>query len=313
MKILITEFIDESVLALFGEGFDISYQPSLVDNRDELLSLLASVDALIVRNRTQVDKLLLKNAPRLKVVGRLGVGLDNIDLNECRARNIAVCPATGANTQSVVEYVIGAMMVLVRGAYHSSDRVVAGDWPRAQLGQGGEIRGRTLGLIGFGSIAQSLAHSAKSLGLKVVAYDPFLPVDAKQWTGVINSEIAELLLTSDIVSLHIPLTDETMGLFDASKINQMKPGAVLINTSRGEIVDDEAIIEALKTGQLGGAALDVFSSEPLPAEQGVKFKDCPNLILTPHIAGITEEANSRVSLVTVENVKRSLSAERSTD
>lgn len=307
MNVIVTEFMDEATLEDFGSGFNLDYQPKLVDDRAGLLAQLANVDAIIVRNRTQVDVELLARAPRLKAVGRLGVGLDNIDVAACKEKSIAVLPATGANAISVAEYVIGTALFLTRGAFASNEKMTAGDWPRARLGNGGEVYGRQLGLLGFGMIAQEVAKRATALGMRVVAYDPYLPADAAAWSGIQNSNIDELLRTSDVISLHVPLTDETRNLIGTNELQTMKSNAVLINTARGGIVDEEALIKALKTETIAGAALDVFKQEPLNEAAGKVFADCPNLLLTPHIAGVTTEGNTRVSILTVANIKAALS------
>ena len=238
----------------------------------------------------------LAAAGRLKVVGRLGVGLDNIDLDACGARGIRVCPATGANAESVAEYVMCLAMLLLRGAaYLSTPAVAAGRWPRAMLSQGREIAGKTLGLVGFGSIGQVTAAKARALGLAVLAHDPALPADAPAWKalGVESLALDALLAKSDVVSLHLPLVEATRGLFGAERLSRMKKGSVLVNSARGGIVDEAALARALQEGRLAGAALDVFTEEPLPA--GSPLADAPNLILTPHIAGVTQESNERVS------------------
>ena len=306
MRVVVSEFMDEAALTKFGDGYTVNYNPGLVDNPAGLLEALSIADAIIVRNRTQVNIELLDAAPALKVVGRLGVGLDNIDLDACKERGIEVCPAVGANTLSVVEYVVSTAMALTRTAYFSNTAMIAGEWPRGVLGNGGEVSGRTIGLFGFGGIAQEVAKHAVSLGMSVAAYDPYLPKDNPAWDGVKTCTTDALLEIADILSLHVPLTKETADMIDSDAIAKMKSGAILINTARGGIVDENAVVSALKSGKLGGAALDVFATEPLTAEAGAKFVDTPNLILTPHIAGVTFEGNTRVSHVTVENVMRVL-------
>lgn len=306
MRVVVSEFMDEAALTNFGDGYTVNYDPGLVDNPAGLLEALKDADAIIIRNRTQVNNELLDAAPNLKVVGRLGVGLDNIDLDACKERGVEVCPAVGANTLSVVEYVIGAAMALTRTAYSSNDAMIAGEWPRGVLGNGGEVSGRTIGLFGFGGIAHAVAKHAVSLGMSVAAFDPYLPKDNSAWDGVKNCTTDELLEIADILSLHVPLTKETADMIDSDAIAKMKSGAILINTARGGIVDESAVVSALKSDKLGGAALDVFATEPLTAEAGAKFADTPNLILTPHIAGVTFEGNTRVSFVTVANVMRVL-------
>ncbi|WYX34054.1 hydroxyacid dehydrogenase [Achromobacter xylosoxidans] len=295
MHVLISEFMDASAVDALRQRFDVRYAPDLVEQRDALLRAAGQADALIVRNRSQVDAALLAAAPRLRAVGRLGVGLDNIDLPGCAARGIQVVPATGANARAVAEYVIGTLLALLRGAYAASAEVAGGQWPRSALSQGLEAHGRTLGVVGFGGIGQLTARLAAGLGMRVVACDAALPADHPAWAdaGATRLELDDLLAQADAVTLHVPLTSGTRHLLDAARIARMRPGAVLINTSRGGIVDETALAVALRGGHLGGAALDVFEQEPLPA--GGPLAGAPNLILTPHIAGLTREANTRVS------------------
>jgi len=310
MKILISEFMDEAAVASLQAGFETRYDATLVDRHAEMLAALKDVDALIVRNRTRVDAEVLVAAPQLKVVGRLGVGLDNIDLPGCQARNIEVIPATGANALAVAEYVLATAMMLLRGSYASSEAVAAGLWPRGPLSNGREIGGKVLGIIGFGGIGRLTAQLARGLGMTVVATDPMVAGGAAVWreTGVSCRTLDQLLAESDVVSLHIPLTPETQNSINAARLALMKPNAVLINSARGGVVDEAALAWALKAGKLGGAALDVFDAEPLKA--GSVLADCPNLILTPHIAGITAESNTRVSSMIAERVAAYLASTR---
>ena len=303
--IVISEFMDEAVVAEAFAGRDVLFDAGLVDNPASLHASLADARALIVRNRTQVRGDLLDAAPDLKVVGRLGVGLDNIDLAACEQRGIAVCPASGANDVSVAEYVVTAALVLLRGAWLASEQVVTGDWPRMAL-IGREASGRRLGLIGFGAIARQTAARAATLGMSVAAFDPYVPAADLTRAGVDPLDLDALLATSDVISLHVPLTTDTRHLIDADALARMKPGAVVINAARGGIVDEAALVAALDDGALAGAALDVFETEPLDARAGARFRHIPNLILTPHIAGVTDEANLRVSRVTAANVLRHL-------
>jgi len=304
--IVIPEFMDPPAVETLRADYDVLHDAGLVDRPDELKVAVAGARALIVRNRTQVRGSLLDAAQRLDVVGRLGVGLDNIDLEACAARGIEVRPATGANSVSVAEYVIAGVLMLLRGAgYTSSARVLAGEWPRTEL-VGHEVSGRTLGLVGFGAIAREVAARARALGMQLVALDPFVAADDPVWArlGARSAKLPELLAESDAVSLHVPLTDGTRHLIDRAAIAAMKPGAVLINSARGGIVDEAALAAALGEGRLGGALLDVFEAEPLAA--GSPLTGVPNLIVTPHIAGVTEESNAQVSAVTAENVLRVL-------
>lgn len=295
MHVLISEFMDAPAVDALRQRFDVRYAPDLVDARDALLDAARQADGLIVRNRSQVDAALLAAAPRLRAVGRLGVGLDNIDLPGCAARGIQVVPATGANARAVAEYVIGTVLALLRGAYASSADVAAGRWPRTALSQGLEAHGRTLGVVGFGGIGQLTARLAAGLGMRIVACDAALPATHPVWaeSGATPLPLEALLAQADAVSLHVPLNADTRHLLNADRIRGMRPGAILVNTSRGGIVDEAALAAALRMGHLRGAALDVFDQEPLPG--GGPLADAPNLILTPHIAGLTQEANTRVS------------------
>ncbi|WP_313693694.1 hydroxyacid dehydrogenase [Achromobacter mucicolens] len=306
MRVLISEFMDAPAVDALRQRFDVRYAPELVEQRAALLEAAADADALIVRNRSQVNAELLAAAPRLVAVGRLGVGLDNIDLAGCEARGIKVIPATGANARAVAEYVIGTMLSLLRGSYASTADVAAGAWPRTALSQGLEAHGRTLGVVGFGGIGRLAAQLARGLGMRIVGSDAALPPAHPAWqeAGAEPLALDELLGQADVVTLHVPLTPETRHLLDAARIARMRPGAILINTSRGGIVDEAALAAALRAGRLRGAALDVFEQEPLPA--GGPLADAPNLILTPHIAGLTQEANTRVSDMVAAGVTMAL-------
>jgi (S)-sulfolactate dehydrogenase len=305
-RIVISEFMDERAVAQLKAAHDVLYDPQLVGDATHLRAAAATADALVVRNLTQVRGELLAALTRCKVVGRLGVGLDNIDVPACEANGIKVIPATGANALSVAEYVIASTMLLLRGAFASSAAVAAGEWPRAALGNGRETAGQTLGIIGFGSIGQTTARLARGLGMQVIAYDAMLEPDAPLFTqaGVRYAGLDELIGNADAVTLHVPLVDTTRGLFNAARIGQMKRGAVLINTSRGHIVDIAAVCAALQSGQLGGAAIDVFDVEPLPASAALQ--SCPNLLLTPHISGVSMQSNERVSFMIADKVMESL-------
>jgi len=292
--ILITEFMDEAQVARLGGEHPTRFAPDLADRQEDIPGLMSGIRALIVRNRTQVTEALLDSAPDLKIVGRLGVGLDNIDLSACADRGIEVIPATGANTLSVAEYVVTNALVLLRGAYLSQDRMLAGEWPRSDL-SGREAAGRVLGLIGFGAIAQETARLGRAMGMQVCAYDPHLPDEHSAWSEVERLDLEGVLSKADAVSLHVPLTSETRHILNSSKLALLKPDAVLINAARGGVVDEAALVAHMKSGHIAGAALDVFEVEPLTKESAAKFEGVKNLILTPHIAGVTEDSNVRVS------------------
>ena len=308
--IVITEFMDQASVDTLSAEFDVHYSPELVDNPDELSRLLADARAIVVRNRTQVREGLLDQAPNLKVVGRLGVGLDNIDMGACRERDITVYPATGANDVAVAEYVIAAAMILARNAYTVTQNVIAGDWPR-QACIGREIQGLIMGLVGCGGIARETALRAKALGMRVIAYDPFVGADDPVWADIGRvGDIDGLLTESDVISLHIPLTDDTRNLIDADALSRIKPGALIVNTARGGVIDEPALIAAMRAGRVGGAALDVFANEPVNTQSGGIFDGVPNLLLTPHIAGVTEQSNTRVSALIADKVAMHLGEAR---
>lgn len=303
--IVITEFMEDAAVQRLASRYPVHYDPTLVDRREALFPLLKDCRAIIVRNRTQVDRELLLNSPQLLGVGRLGVGLDNIDLAACETRNIRVMPASGANADAVAEYVIAGLLILFRGAYHSTAAVLNGDWPRGQL-QGREIVGKTLGLVGYGQIARAVAQRARALGMHIACFDPWLDENtlAAGDEPTRHDALDSLLAVADAVSLHVPLTEATQHLLDAPRLTLMKPAAILINSARGGVIDETALAAALQEGRLGGAMLDVFEQEPLPADS--PLVGVPNLILSPHIAGLTAESNVRVSELTADNVLRLL-------
>lgn len=309
-KIVITEFMTKEAIDSLARDHDVIYEADLFERPDDLVEIIRDADGLIVRNQTQVTAELLEAAPKLRAIGRLGVGLDNLDMVACEARQVPVFPATGANDASVAEYVIGASFHLVRRVFTATSRILEGEWPRRDF-FGEELQGRSLGLIGFGSIARVVAKKASSLDLEILAFDPHVAAEDTAWQVVTRiAELPELLRKSDIVSLHVPRLPSTENLIDRAAVALMKPGAILINASRGGIIDEEALAEALKTGHLGGAALDVLTIEPPTKDSVAKFEGLDNLILTPHIAGPTIQSDIRVSGVTADNVRRALSSPR---
>ena len=304
--IVITEFMDAGAVDSLRAGFEVHYGPDLHEDPAGIADLLGPARALIVRNRTRVDAGLLAAGPRLVAVGRLGVGLDNIDLDACAEREVSVHPATGANVVAVAEYVIAAALVMLRGAYRASGRVLAGEWPRTAL-IGREASGRTLGVVGFGAIGRAVAQRATALGMAVAAFDPKLSADDAAWRtpGVRRfGDLGAMLGVSDVVTLHVPLTDATRHLVGPREIAAMKRDACIVNTARGGVLDEAAMAEALVSGRLGAAALDVFEDEPLPA--GSPLTGVPNLYLTPHVAGLTEEANARTGALVASRIRNVL-------
>ena len=285
--IVVAEFMDEAWVDWLRARAPVLYEPDLPDRPDALLASARGARALVVRNRTPVRGPLLDAG--FEVVGRLGVGLDNIDVAGCEACGIAVIAATGANALSVAEYVITTAAMLLRGAYQSRPAMEAGAWPRAEAGRGREIAGKALGLVGYGATARRTGALGRAMGMAVLAHDPY----AAAFDGAEAVPLPELLARADVVSLHVPLTDATRHLIDGAALAAMRPGAVLVNAARGGVVNEAAVAAALRDGRLGGAALDTFEREPLGADH--PFAGAPNLILTPHVGGVTREANARVS------------------
>jgi (S)-sulfolactate dehydrogenase len=307
-SILISEFITSQALETLRSKHAVVYEPELYKDRVALIAAMQNIDGLIVRNLTQVNKEVLDGAPKLKVVGRLGVGLENIELPACAERNIKVIPATGANAESVAEYVVGAAIALTRGLIPASIATLKGEWPRPRFSTYHEFLGKTIGIVGFGSIGRVVAKKANAIGLKCVAYDPMLSGNALELEGLTVPllSLQGLLEVSDAITLHLPYLPETKNLFNAATLDLMKQGACLVNTARGGIVDENALAERLRSGRLGGAAIDVFMTEP--AKDLSHFSGIENLILTPHIAGVTHESNERVSQMIADEVNRFLGA-----
>ena len=301
-KLLITEIMDEQEVQKLQSMFTTIYDPNLFNNEKKIIELIPDMDALIVRNNTLVNETILAASKQLKVIGRLGVGLNNINVELCKKKNITIIPATGANTVSVAEYVISCMLLLSRKVFNATKSVVAGDWPRTKFMHGLELYNQTLGIIGLGSIGKAVATRAKSFDMNIISYDPLIKETNSEFSYIQMKSLEEIFTQSDIITLHIPLNADTKNLINKDKIQLMKKGSILINTSRGEVVDENALIASLKSHHLGGAALDVFNQEPLTKENANKFKDISNLICTPHISGLSEQANKRVSSMIANSV-----------
>lgn len=295
------------LLQASGQMFHIDAQ--LWRDREKLYARVADASALIVRNQTRVDAELLACAPRLQVVGRLGVGLDNIDLAAAKSRGVVVTAGRNANATAVAEYVIAALLHVYREVAAADASTRAGGWERARFG-GMELAGKTLGLIGAGEIGRRVAVRAQAFGMRVVAYDPLVgPYDfapAEQHIELLPLD--DVLSASDCLSLHVPLIPATRNLIDGAALARMRPGAVLINTSRGGIVDERALLTALAEGTIRHAILDVRENEPPDADDPLLRS--PHVTLTPHVAGLTAEAQERTSRLVVSDVLRTLAGER---
>ena len=305
--VLITEFMDRGVAEGLISEFDTYWDPDLWGKRDELKARIASAKAIVVRNGTLVDVDLLDAAPNLKVVARMGVGLDTIDVAACKARGIEVCPSIGANAVSVAEYVIASAMILLRGpTYFATPDVAAGAWDRPKFAGSTEIAGRVMGIVGFGSIGQVVGDKARGMGMEVIAYDAMMSDDHPAWADARRVDLDALVAEADVISLHCPKLPETIDLIDKRQFERMKPEAVLVNSARGGIVNEKDCAEALRSAQLAGAALDTLDVEPITTEVGAMFQGIENLILTPHVAGVTKESNRRIAEVAAQNVRRVL-------
>lgn len=301
-----TQIAPEGVAILEDAGARLVWTDAYPSN-DEVVRVIGenNPDALIIRLIDGLTDAHLALAPALKLIAKHGVGTNDIDVAAARARNIPVLMATGANAHSVAEHALGLIFALVKDFAAQDRHVRAGRWDK-KLYKGRELRGQRLGLVGFGLIGQTLARMLEPVGVIVSAYDPYAP-DSAFLPGVERAtDLDHLLATSDIVSLHTPLTEATRGLLDARRIAQTKPGAILINTARGEVVDEPALIQALTSGHLAAAGLDSFSEEP---PKSSPLWDLPNVILTPHVAGVTEDSKRAVSTVTAQNVLRILNGQ----
>ena len=294
MKILITEFMETKSVELLKKKFDVTFDQELSKNHDKLKLLINNFDVLIVRNKTQVNKEILENTSRLKFIGRLGVGLDNIDTEYCKKNNIYVQPATGMNADSVAEFVIHASLSLLKNIPLVHKETLLGNWPRTSI-LSRELKGKKLGLLGFGLIAKKVSRLAKIFNSDIIAYDPFVnPGMGNEFnTKLVGKK--ELFESSDIISIHLPLSDSTKNLLDYNVFKQMLKKPIIINSSRGSIVNERDLLRAYDERLISGFALDVYEVEPVQKEFLSSIKESTNCILTPHIAGVTEESNTRVS------------------
>ena len=260
--------------------------------RPELEAALAGAHALIVRSETRVTAELLHRAPLLRVIARAGIGVDTIDVTAATRRGIAVMNAPGANTVSAAEHAMGLLLSLVRHIPWAAESMRRGEWDRKKY-EGTELRAKTIGVVGLGRIGGHVAGLARAFGMTVIAHDPYLPPERAAELQVKLLPLDQLLKQADVVTLHVALTDQTRHLINAERLAGMKPTAVLINTARGELVDEQALAEAITAKRIAGAAIDVFATEPLPAESPLRRLD--RVILTPHLAASTAEAQDRVS------------------
>jgi D-3-phosphoglycerate dehydrogenase len=295
-KVLISDHVDIDKLSL-GSGFEVDYRPGI--QREELLRLIGGYDALVVRSRTKVDRELLDLGQKLRLVARPGTGLDNVDVEYAKSRGVQVVNSPESLVEAVGEHVLLLMLALSRKLPMAASTTAGGKWDKESL-MGVELRGKVLGIVGFGRIGRRIGEVAQVMGMKILAYDVIpIPREVVAQIGCRVVGLDELLSDSDYVTLHVPMTDQTRHMLDAKRLSMMKSSAFLVNTSRGGVVDEHALTEALKRGELAGAALDVFEKEPPTGE----ILGAPNTILTPHIGGQTAEAQSDAITVVGEKMR----------
>ncbi len=301
--VIVADRVSESGLRPLVDDSRFRVESGAEWDRERLLSEIARAEALVVRSATTVDRTLLEAAPRLRVIGRAGVGVDNIDLEAATEWGVAVLNAPAGNTVSAAELTFALILCVVRRVAAADRSVRAGEWRRSALG-GTELRGKVLGLVGAGRIGGEVARRARAFGMEVRAYDPYLTSERAEELGVARVELDELLPAADVLSLHVPLTPATRGMIGTDELARMKEGSFLVNAARGGVVDEAALARALGEGRLAGAALDVYEEEPLA--EGSPLREAPNLVLTPHLGASTTEAQELVAAEIAQAVRDAL-------
>ncbi len=301
-KILVSDGLSEDGLALLRTGGEVTVSPKIT--AEELLAALPDYHALVVRSRTKVNAKVIEagNAGRLKVVGRAGVGVDNIDVAAAVAKGVVVVNSPLAASVSVAEHTLALMLALVRLIPAADASLKQGRWEKSAF-MGGELNGKTLGLLGIGRIGAEVAKRGAAFGMAIMAYDPYLNAGQIRQRGAEPASFDDVIARSDYVSLHLPFTEETKGMLGATQLAKMKKGARLICAARGGVVDEDALRAALDSGQLAGAALDVFTAEPPPPGS---IATHPKVVATPHVGAQTHEAQSRAGLMIAEEVLAAL-------
>ena len=302
-KILIADPIANAGVDVLRSRAEVDVKTGLKES--ELLAVVGEYEALVVRSETKVTAAVIQAGKRLKVVARAGIGVDNIDLDAATTAGIAVVNAPTGNTIAAAEHTLALILALSRNIPNAHQSVKSGEWRRSDF-MGIEVRNKTLGIIGLGRVGSEVARRAKSFGMRLVAYDPFVAPDYARRQGVELLSLEELLAESDFVTLHTPITDNTRNLIGARELSMMKQGARLINVARGELIDETALLEALETDKLGGVALDVFAKEP-PGPG--PLLDHPKVVVTPHLGASTQEAQLEVAIEAAEQVLAVLNGE----
>jgi D-3-phosphoglycerate dehydrogenase / 2-oxoglutarate reductase len=293
-RVLVCDTLDIETLGL-TDAFEVDYEPSIT--KEDLLAKVEGYDALVVRSRTKVDAEVIARATRLRIIARPGTGLDNIDLRAANARGVEVVNSPEALVEAVAEHVVGLMLAVARSIPAADASMKSGVWEKQRF-VGTELKGKTLGIAGLGRIGRRVAEIARALGLSLLGYDVIeVPQETLAALGCRMVDLDSLFASSDFITLHVPLTSETRHMVDARRISLMKRSAVIINTYRGEVIDEAALVKALEAGEIGGAALDVFEHEP----PGPEIVSAPNIITTPHIGGQTKDAQD--TAVTIVGAK----------
>jgi D-3-phosphoglycerate dehydrogenase / 2-oxoglutarate reductase len=297
-KVLVREPIAEAGIRLLLErGFEVD-----IDGDSDLAETIGAYDAIVIRSATKLTADVIERADRLKVIGRAGVGIDNVDVDAATRRGIIVANAAESTVVSAAEHTIGLLVALSRNIPQAHAALKQGRWERKAYG-GVELADKTIGVLGFGRIGQQVARRAAGLGMRVVVYDPFVAPDRFRELGVERLEdLIDVYAAADFITLHLPLTDETRGSLDAGAFAQMRDGVRIVNAARGELIDEDALLAALRSGKVGGAALDVFSTEPYSGP----LLELDNVVVTPHLAASTEEAQDRAGVVIAEQVAAAL-------
>ncbi|MDP9285899.1 MAG: phosphoglycerate dehydrogenase, partial [Actinomycetota bacterium] len=296
MKVLVREAIADAGLELLRARFDV-----VVDTDSPLEEILGSYDALIVRSATKVTAEVIARGDRLKVIGRAGVGVDNVDVDAATRRGIVVANAPESNVVSAAEHTVGLLVALARNIPQAHAALVAGRWERSRWG-GVELADKVLGVLGYGRIGRQVARRALGLQMKVVAYDPFVSAERFRELGVESASFDEVLARADFLTLHLPLNDDTRNAIGTAAIGKMRDGVRIVNAARGELVDEVALVEALESGKVAGAAIDVFVREPYDGP----LLRAPNIVVTPHLAASTDEAQDRAGVIVAEQVVAAL-------
>ncbi len=302
-KVLVSDKLSETAVQIFRDrGIDVDFQPDLGKDKEKLREVIGDYDGLAIRSATKVTEKILEAAPRLKVIGRAGIGTDNIDKEAASKRGVIVMNTPYGNMITTAEHAIAMMFAVARQIPEASASTHAGKWEKSKF-MGVELTGKTLGVIGAGNIGGIVCDRGRGLRMKVIAYDPFLSREKADKMGVEKVEFDQLLSRADFITLHVPKTEKTAGMIDAAAIAKMKKGVRIINCARGGLVDEEAVAEALKSGHVAGAAFDVFSVEP--ATENPLF-GLPNVVCTPHLGAATSEAQENVALQVAEQMSNYL-------